>query len=293
MKKIFAIFFFFFFLSVSAQQDYEWLKIKKYKVSILSDSLKETSGLTFFKDKLYTFNDGGNTSEIFEIDKYSGKILNKIKIHIENKDWEAITSDSSHIYIGDFGNNYGMRKDLKIYKIKFDSIDDSQEFQQTLNFYYPEQQNFSQKPHNNNWDMESMVFIDKKIHLFTKEWASKKTNHYIIDPNISENQPAERLETFDIGYLVTDASLFDKKLYVVGYTKQLKVYLSIFELDENGMFFSRKPKSFILGSSLKVGQIEGIAVNKDGIFISGEKFKTPLGNVPPKLYHIPTNKIPR
>ena len=138
MKKILALFSFFFVLNFSAQQDLKWLKINKYKVATLSDSLKETSGLTFFNGKLYTFNDGGNSSEIFEIDKSSGKILDVIKTDLKNKDWEAITSDSTNTYIGDFGNNAGTRKDLKIYKIPFkDSvkIDSIQE----IPFFYPEQ----------------------------------------------------------------------------------------------------------------------------------------------------------
>ena len=59
MQKILFLFSFLFALNLYAQQDTKWLKIKKYKVATLSDSLKETSGLTFFRDKLYTINDGG------------------------------------------------------------------------------------------------------------------------------------------------------------------------------------------------------------------------------------------
>ncbi|MFN8364467.1 MAG: hypothetical protein U0T78_04125 [Cloacibacterium normanense] len=84
--------------------------------------MKETSGLTFLKDKLFTLNDGGNTNEIFEIDKNSGKILSKLKINFPNKDWEAITSDDEDFYIGDFGNNAGSRKDLAIYKTDLKEI---------------------------------------------------------------------------------------------------------------------------------------------------------------------------
>jgi hypothetical protein len=56
----------------------------------------------------YHLNDGGNTNEIFEIDKNSGKILNKIQTNFPNKDWEAITNDGENLYIGDFGNNLVM-----------------------------------------------------------------------------------------------------------------------------------------------------------------------------------------
>ena len=78
MKKFILAFLFFSFL-FSFSQKTEKLALRKYKIATLLDSLKETSGLTFLKDKLYTLNDGGNTNEIFEIDKNSGEILSKLK----------------------------------------------------------------------------------------------------------------------------------------------------------------------------------------------------------------------
>ena len=102
MKKLFLFIPLFFFLSFSAQQ-IDFLKIRKYKIAELSDSLKENSGLTFFKDRLLTVNDSGNSSEIFEIDKSTGKLKNIFKTNLVNIDWEAVTSDSVNIYIGDTG----------------------------------------------------------------------------------------------------------------------------------------------------------------------------------------------
>ena len=290
MKKILFLFSFLFALNLYAQQDLKWLKIKKYKVATLSDSLKETSGLTFFREKLYTINDGGNSSEVFEIDKSSGKILDVIKTDLKNKDWEAITSDSTNIYIGDFGNNAGTRKDLKIYKIPFkDSvkIDSIQE----IPFFYPEQKDFEPKNINNDFDAEAMIFLNGKIHLFTKEWISKSVTHYTVNPNVFVQQPAEKIESFKTDFVVTDASYFDKKLYLVGYTKNTEVFLSIFGETEPGIFFNQKPVKYYIGSSLSVGQIEGISVNEDGIYISGEEFKSPLGKVKQSLYFIPREKL--
>ena len=290
MKKILFLFSFLFALNLYAQQDLKWLKIKKYKVATLSDSLKETSGLTFFRDKLYTINDGGNSSEVFEIDKSSGKILDVIKTDLKNRDWEAITSDSINTYIGDFGNNVGTRKDLKIYKIPFkDSvkIDSIQE----IPFFYPEQKDFEPKNINNDFDAEAMIFLNGKIHLFTKEWISKSVTHYTVNPNVFVQQPAEKIESFKTDFVVTDASYFDKKLYLVGYTKNTEVFLSIFGETEPGIFFNQKPVKYYIGSSLSVGQIEGVAVNEDGVFISGEEFKSPLGKVKQSLYFIPREKL--
>ena len=266
-------------------QKTEKLPLRKYKIAVLSDSLRETSGLTFFKDRLYTINDGGNPNIIYEIDKNSGKILKKIQTNFPNKDWEAITNDGENLYIGDFGNNAGNRRDLTIY-----SIDNQQEIN-VIKFSYQNQKDFSVNYLNHDFDAEAMVFINNKIHLFTKEWSAKKVSHYIINPKSSENQSVTKSESFNTGFVVTDAAYYENKLYVIGYTKKAKTYLMIFEQNDEGLFFSNPTKKYRLGSALTVGQIEGIAVNADGIYISNEGFSKLIFNVNPNLYFIPFNRL--
>ena len=284
MKKFILAFLFFSFL-FSFSQKTEKLALRKYKIATLSDSLKETSGLTFLKDKLYTLNDGGNTNEIFEIDKNSGKILSKLKINFPNKDWEAITSDGENFYIGDFGNNAGSRKDLAIYKTDFQGIYSKNSFN------YSAQNDFSTRYLSHNYDAEAMIFLNKKIHVFSKEWSSKNISHYIVDVQNSENQSLVSLESFYAGFVITDAAYFEGKLYVVGYTRKAKVYMMIFEENSEGLFFSKPLKKYKLGSFLSVGQVEGIAVNKDGIYISNEDFSTFIFSVKQRLYFIPFEKL--
>ena len=241
MKKFILVFLFFSFL-FSFSQKTEKLALRKYKIATLSDSLKETSGLTFLKDKLYTLNDGGNTNEIFEIDKISGKILSKLKINFPNKDWEAITSDDEDFYIGDFGNNAGSRKDLAIYKTDF------QGNYSKNSFNYSAQDDFSIRYLSHNFDAEAMIFLNEKVHVFSKEWSSKNISHYTIDLQKSENQSIVNLESFHTGFVITDAAYFQGKLYVVGYTRKAKVYLMIFEGNSEGLFLSKPLKKYKLGA---------------------------------------------
>lgn len=266
-------------------QKTEKLPLRKYKIAVLSDSLRETSGLTFFKDQLYTINDGGNPNIIYEIDKNSGKILKKIQTNFPNKDWEAITNDGENLYIGDFGNNAGNRRDLTIY-----SIDNQQEIN-VIKFSYQNQKDFSVNYLNHDFDAEAMVFINNKIHLFTKEWSAKKVSHYIINPKLSENQSVTKSESFNTGFVVTDAAYYENKLYVIGYTKKAKTYLMIFEQNDEGLFFSNPTKKYRLGSALTVGQIEGIAVNADGIYISNEGFSQFIFRAKPNLYFVPFDRL--
>ncbi len=286
MNRLLLFFALLLFADGFAQQA-DFLKIGRYRVAYLSDSLKENSGLSFRNGKLYTMNDGGNSSEIFEIDKSSGKILKTIETGLTNIDWEAIASDSLHFYTGDFGNNAGTRKDLKIYKIPYDNTVAAQE----IPFFYPEQQDFSRKVINNDFDAEAMIVLNGKIHVFTKEWVSKSTTHYVLNPELADNQPAEKTESFRTGFVVTDAAYFDGKLFLIGYTKNTEVFLSVFKESEPGVFFSKQPKKYYLGSSLSVGQIEGIAVDESGVYISGEEFRTPFGTAKQAFYFIPADKI--
>ena len=284
MKKLF-IFLSFLISIYSFSQKLGKIPLRKYKIAILSDSLRETSGLTFFKDKLYTFNDGGNPNLVFEIDKNSGKILNKIQTNFPNKDWEAITNDGENLYIGDFGNNAGNRRDLAIYKIE-NSTNSSK-----IQFNYQYQKDFKTNYLNHDFDCEAMIFLDNKIHIFSKEWSSKNVSHYVIDFQNSENQTVTKIETLRIGFVITDASYFEGKLYVVGYTKKGKVFMIIFEENSDGLFFSKPSKKYKLGSALTIGQVEGIAVNKDGVYISNESFSKSIFKVKQSLYFVPFEKL--
>ena len=232
-------------------------------------------------------NDGGNSSEVFEIDKSSGKILKTIKTGLQNHDWEAIASDSLHLYTGDFGNNVGTRTDLRIYKIPFENSGETK----VISFFYPEQKDFSRKVLKTDFDAEALLILNGKIHVFTKEWVSKSTTHYVVNPELADNQAAEKTESFKTGFFVTDAAYLQGKLYLIGYTKNTEVFLSVFDETEPGVFFKQQPRKYYLGSSLLIGQIEGIAVDESGIYISGEEFRTPLGTAKQAFYFVPADKV--
>jgi len=300
MKKFLLIVTLFIFQSAFSQRT-DFLKIKKYRVGYLDDKIEETSGLNILNGKLYTFNDSGNAAELFEIDKKSGEIIRTLKTNVINTDWEALANDGKNFYIGDFGNNAGTRKDLMIYKVPYGRIDTANTIKipgseraldgTRILFYYPEQTDFTSKNTKNDFDAEAMIYLNGKLHVFTKEWASKATSHYIVDPEISELQKAEKIEAYTTGFVVTDASYFDKKLYLIGYTKKTEVFLDIFTETEPGIFFKEKPKHYYLGTALSLSQIEGISVDETGMYISGEKFRSPLGTTKPSFYFIPKDQL--
>lgn len=285
MKNLLYIIFFLNFSTLQAQKTTK-LKLKEFRAAYLDDSVKETSGLCFFNNKAYTFNDSGNSSTLYEVNLSDGKILSSKLVALPNQDWEAIATDITSIFIGDFGNNHGTRKDLSIYKIQFDT-DSVLRATSRIEFSFSNQFDFSIRNLKHDFDAEAMIYLEGKIHLFSKEWLSKKTSHYIVDPNSSTKQSLQPTEAFKTKFMVTDAAYFDRSLYLVGYTKRGRAFLLVFSKDSTSNFFTSKPKKYKLGSILTIGQIEGITVNKEGIYISGEGITTSILNIKPALYFIP------
>ena len=83
---------------------------------LLPEEIKETSGLIYYADALWTINDSGNLPIIYKFDPETGKILHRIRIsNAKNKDWETLAQDDQNIFIGDVGNNKANRKSLTIF----------------------------------------------------------------------------------------------------------------------------------------------------------------------------------
>ncbi|HIC8755341.1 hypothetical protein [Elizabethkingia anophelis] len=276
---------------VSFAQEVRTLKLRPFEKTIISDTLKESSGLTIIKGKLLSFNDSGNPAEIYELNPNNGSIGKTYRTNAVNIDWEAITNDGENIYVGDFGNNLGNRKDLNIYKIPFTPEAENLIYTSKINFFYPEQQDFSAKNRNNDFDAEAMIFLNGKIHLFTKEWKSKSVSHYIIDPTTETLQAAQKTESYQSDFVVTDATYYQGKLYLVGYTKGAKVYLLSCEETAPGLFFSRKIQKYFLGMTTRFGQIEGLTATEEGLYISGEQFKFKIINARQRLYFLPFKEL--
>lgn len=285
-KTILQAFLLLFVLSSSyAAAQAKRIALKKYQISTLSDTLNENSGLTFFQNKLLTVNDSGNSSEIFQINARNGRVKNIYKTGLRNNDWEAISADSTSIYIGDFGNNQGTRTDLKIFKIQ--DLNEASDSNSEFPFRFKNQSDFNTKNLNTDFDVEAMVVENEKAHIFTKEWVSKQISRYELDLKSNDIQILDKKESIPIGFSVTDAFLYENELYVVGYTKKLRVFLAIFTRNDAGQWLSPNFRKYRLGNALSVGQVEGVAVNQDGVYISAERFIFPLKTVPAQLYFIP------
>jgi len=153
----------------SCSQDFGLLEIK----ASLPKSMVEVSGIEKIKKSplLWMITDAGNPAILYTYDLQSKKMGTGYAIkNTQNKDWEDITSDpKGNLYIGDFGNNKGDRRDLKIYKVSGiltakpnDSVTSS------INFNLEDQTKFPPKKKDLNVDIEGFFYYKEFLYLFTR-----------------------------------------------------------------------------------------------------------------------------
>lgn len=270
------------------------------KSTEISEKVLEISGLEDYNDHCFMgFNDSGGEPILYFISQKSGKV--KREIHIsngKNVDWEDITQDSLHIYIGDFGNNLGNRKDLTIYKIKKSDISKKKKQAleaETITFYFPEQTNFSKKNRAHNFDCESMAFYNGTLHIFTKEWNDLQVAHYTVATE-GKNQAAKKIESYNLGYLATGADIQTRgnslQLAFIGYQKLGAAFVTIFnhnlgEGEKLENFFTHTDITKLqLGLTLDIGQVEGICFKDGDIWLSSEDFKFGGFHVEQSIHHL-------
>jgi len=266
---------------------YNSFKIKPEYSIRLSDSIKETSGLIVFDNLLWTHNDD-HDSTIYGLDTL-GKIRKKVVLEkVINHDWEEISQDSTHVYIGDFGNNLsGNRTNLHILKIEKKSFLGGHSIIDTISFSYSDQLDFNSKHNTTNFDCEAFIVSKDSIYLFTKQWKSSKTAAYSL-PNQPGHYLARFKETLDIKGLITGATYLESKKRIVlcGYSKKGKPFLYLLYDFENHDFLSGNKRRINLPFTFL--QAEGIAT-KDGLhyYLTNEALiRKPVLNIPQQMHFL-------
>lgn len=224
--------------------------------------IPECSGICHTQNHTFlTHNDGGNKSEIFELDS-TGNIIHIFRIeNTKNIDWEDITQDNlGNTYIGDFGNNYNSRKNLVIYKL-------NTRFEKTaeIHFHYPDQFKFPPEKEKMNFDCEAMFWHKDFLYLFSKNRGDKWVKIYKT-PSFDGDFKAEIIDSIPLKGMITgaDISPSQKEFSLLSYGQIYK-----FEVKENGINFSN-PKSIKYYKNL--AQAEGICyLNDSTIVITNEQ----------------------
>ena len=242
--------------------------------------LRESSGLCYTDGNLWTFGDGGNPNEIYKIDSSTGAILQTVRVvNFPNIDWEDITADSFYIYIGDFGNNNGNRRDLKIIRIKKVDLNVRDSIikvnGESINFIYSDQTDFA-KASRTDYDCESVISIGHFLYLFTKDGIDLRTRCYQI-PNLPGTYKAILKSSFDTKGKITAAAFSPetKEIALLGYMDK-KVGSFIWFLDgyHNDGFFGGEHTRITIGTG-KDWQTEGLDyISSKRLFMSCETSKS-------------------
>ena len=213
----------------------------------LPEEVNETSGLFFHNGRLWTHNDSGGKPILYALDTTTFEVAQKLTLkNVKNKDWEDVCTDGEHVYVGNFGNNKGNRKDLTIYRFPLSSI--PEEGNATIEvdsicFSFGDQTNFEKRKLEHDFDCESMFATEDYLYLFSKGWLTGTTRLYRLSKTPGK-YVAEVVNGFDSQGLITGAD-YDRAngiLVIVGYVKSIWkpfMYL-IFDFDEAGERLSNR-----------------------------------------------------
>ena len=243
--------------------------------SELPEEVKESSGLFMHNGHLWTHNDSGGKPILYALDTTTFEVVQRITLaNAKNKDWEDVCTDGERVYVGDFGNNKGKRKNLRIYTFPLSEIPadgDTLVTVDSITFRYADQTEFDHKKHEHDYDCECIFAGDSCLYLFSKGWKSGTTRLYRV-PKEPGDYVIEPVNNFNSQGLITGAD-YDRNnhvLVVIGYVKDIWLpfmYL-IYDFDESGVKLSHRR---IEMPQLTGAQTEGICFFKEGVcYISAE-----------------------
>ncbi len=160
--------------------------------------LSEISGVARVGEHYFLQNDSGSKPELFEIDA-TGDTLHTVYVRgVRNVDWEELAVDENYLYIGEFGNNSGDRRDLGIYRIWLADLDrDTVSAAGFTPISYAAQTNFMTRPYLHDFDCEAMVSVGDSLYLFSKDHVDKRTQFFALSKTDSAAVLRAR-DSFDV-----------------------------------------------------------------------------------------------
>lgn len=253
------------------------------QVTNFSSEVRESSGLEYFSGQIWTHNDSGDAANLYRIDSTSGEVLQQVHLsEARNIDWEDLCADSSHIYVGDFGNNLGNRENLLILKVdKPDAAQESISEVDTIAFRYLDQNSFIFEKEMHDFNCEAMITTADSLYIFTKNHITKNVRSYAL-PTIAGTYELTSFDAFPVEGLITAADFDEenKVLILLGYEKNMLGYQPFV-----WCFWDFSAQDFFKGQSKRFDlnineQAEGLAHIRNGIiYISTEKEMTIGGNI--------------
>ena len=251
-------------------------------IAELPKKLHEVSGIQMSGQTVFAIEDSGNGSFLYALG-LDGKKQKEWVVNAENTDWEDLASDSQgNLYLGDFGNNDNDRKDLCIYKINPQKVqNDGIAPVYKVSFYYPEQQEFPPSKKELLYDCEAFFELNGFFYLFTKNRSKGFDGTTLIYkiPNKEGNHAAQLLGKYKTGDHYNDSAVTGAAISPDGSKFVLLSHSKIwlFEHFTNDDFVNGKVTSYDLGH---YSQKEAVCFKDDNtLLIADEKDKKSGGNL--------------
>ena len=251
----------------------------------LPEETRESSGLLLRGGVLITHNDSGNEPVLYELDTVTLQVRRRVRVlGATNTDWEDMAEDAEYLYIGDIGNNLGMRRDLKVLRISKSEYDRSDAVQaEVIAYRYEDQADYTNNG-NSDWDAEALVSYGDSLLLFTKEWKSGGTVAYSL-PKVPGEYLARRVARYPVRGLVTGAAPASAGdgLVLLGYSAQLQPFTVFVPSTAPSFAFPEAAEKQML--DIGFGQTEGIcAAPGNRYFVSSESYSNALVSLPASVF---------
>ncbi len=224
----------------------------------LPKALIETSGLYCPEvGEAFTINDSGNKSVVYKIN-HKAEIIGQYNVDTKMKDWEALTGDESHFYIGDVGNNNGKRKFVQIHALPKQKNSTAVTTSKISYVHNPVKKNENL---NHDFDAEALVNKGNDLFLFSKSWNTGTLFIYQLNKDSAKQSVVPISSIDDLPGLITGADYdqANQRFILVGYGLRGlgSFYPFITILDQQLNLI----KSFAISN---FQQVEGLCVTPNG-----------------------------
>lgn len=263
---------------------------------VLPDEIAETSGLVCLEQgRFLTINDSGHSPSVFKLN-IRNRILQKYEkyqLNATNKDWEAMTLHQGQLWIGDIGNNRGLRDGGELYQVPLplasampaaagpdqNGQTDRIVATQYSRFTYPNFPTVALQAYQHDYDAEALVSANGQLFLVNKAWQSDQTSVLLLAPDKTAHQAQVVATISGLPGVITDAA-FSKQYqhYVMtGYARFRDNALQLALFDNYRPFLAVLDAQFQLKKVVPIpqgGQLEGICIDAEQqIWLTQEQSK--------------------
>ena len=152
-------------------------------ITKLPEKLKENSGMVSYSPtSVWFIEDKGNSDNLYQTN-FKGDIIKHLDVkNAKNIDWEDLTKDKEgNLYIGDFGNNDNIRRNLTILKLPNPEIEKGDKINaKSIKFNYPEQLEFPPRRGALLYDAEAFLHFKGHLYIFTKNRSNPFTGETLL-----------------------------------------------------------------------------------------------------------------